>query len=49
MASEPTTYDDSEWHLISRNCALIVDEDGVEKEVPLQYDGKLNAVDPNNP
>lgn len=47
VASEPTTYDDAEWHLIGKNCALTVDEAGVEKEVPLEYDSKLNAVDPN--
>ena len=49
IASEPTTYDDAEWHLISANCALTVDEVGVEKESPLQYDKSLNAVDPSNP
>ena len=47
IASEPTTYDDTEWHLIGRNCALTVDEHGTEKEVPLKYDEKLNAGDPN--
>jgi glutamine amidotransferase len=46
VASEPTTYDEKEWHLIGRNCALMVDEDGIEKEVPLEYDEKLNARDP---
>ena len=49
IASEPTTYDDAEWHLISRNCALTVDEAGTEKEIPIEYDSKLNVVDPNNP
>ena len=49
IASEPTTYDDSEWHLINRNCALTVDEHGTEKEIPIKYDPSLNAVDPNNP
>lgn len=47
IASEPTTYDESEWHLIGKNCALTVDEKGTETEVPIQYDPKLNAVDPN--
>lgn len=47
VASEPTTYDDAEWHLITKNCALTVDESGTEKEVPLEYDARLNAVDPN--
>ena len=47
VASEPTTYDDAEWHLITKNCALTVDEFGIEKEIPLEYDAKLNAVDPN--
>ncbi|ERF72980.1 hypothetical protein EPUS_05061 [Endocarpon pusillum Z07020] len=42
VASEPTTYDEAEWHLISRNCALTVDEQGNEKEVPLEYDDSLN-------
>jgi glutamine amidotransferase len=47
VASEPTTYDEGEWHLIGKNCALLVDEDGVEREVPVEYDGeKLNARDP---
>ena len=49
VASEPTTYDDSEWHLISRNCALTVDEFGTETEVPIKYDEALNAFDPNAP
>lgn len=49
IASEPTTYDDEEWHLIGRNCALTVDESGTEKEVPIDYDEKFNAVDPSNP
>ena len=49
IASEPTTYDDSEWHLIKANCALTVDEFGTEKETPIEYDAGLNAVDPNNP
>ncbi|KAF2732960.1 N-terminal nucleophile aminohydrolase [Polyplosphaeria fusca] len=47
IASEPTTYDKKEWHLISANCALTVDEEGVETEVPIEYDGKLNAEDPD--
>ena len=46
MASEPTTYDDAEWHLISKNCALTVDEFGTEEEVKLVYDGGLDAKDP---
>ena len=49
IASEPTTYDETEWHLITGNHALTVDEHGTETEVPLQYDSSLNAVDPNNP
>ena len=47
IASEPTTYDDTEWHLIGRNCALTVDEHGTETEIPIKYDEKLNAGDPN--
>lgn len=43
VASEPTTYDESEWHLITRNCALTVDENGTEEEIPIEYDGGLNA------
>ncbi|KAL8793302.1 MAG: hypothetical protein Q9195_004079 [Heterodermia aff. obscurata] len=46
IASEPTTYDDSEWHLIGKNCALTVDEKGVETEEKLVYDEALNAKDP---
>ncbi|CAF9916559.1 MAG: hypothetical protein HETSPECPRED_002949 [Heterodermia speciosa] len=46
VASEPTTYDDAEWHLISKNCALTVDEFGTEEEVKLVYDGGLDAKDP---
>ena len=45
IASEPTTYDEKEWHLIKRNCALMVDEDGIEREEELQYDEGLNARD----
>jgi glutamine amidotransferase len=46
VASEPTTYDEKEWHLIGANHALLVDEDGVEKEVEIEYDASLNARDP---
>ncbi|KAF2635517.1 N-terminal nucleophile aminohydrolase [Massarina eburnea CBS 473.64] len=46
IASEPTTYDKNVWHLIGRNCALTVDEMGVETEVPIPYDEVLNAEDP---
>jgi glutamine amidotransferase len=46
VASEPTTYDEKEWHLISRNHALLVDEDGVEKELEIEYSDELNARDP---
>ncbi|KAF2676915.1 N-terminal nucleophile aminohydrolase [Lentithecium fluviatile CBS 122367] len=47
VASEPTTYDEKEWHLIGRNCALTVDAEGVETEIPIEYDEGLNAVDPS--
>ena len=46
IASEPTTYDENEWHLINANCALTVDEDGIEREVKIDYDPSLNARDP---
>lgn len=46
VASEPTTYDEKEWNLISRNCALLVDAKGVETEVEIKYDEVLNAKDP---
>lgn len=46
IASEPTTYDAEEWHLIGRNCALSVDEKGVETETEIKYDSKYNARDP---
>lgn len=46
VASEPTTFDEKEWHLIERNCALLVDEDGVQKVVEVEYDGGLDARDP---
>ncbi|KAF2025658.1 N-terminal nucleophile aminohydrolase [Setomelanomma holmii] len=46
VASEPTTFDEKEWHLIGANCALMVDEDGVEKEVRIEYRDELNARDP---
>ena len=49
IASEPTTYDEAEWHLVKANCALTVDEYGTETEVPIQYDTKYNAVDPSAP
>lgn len=43
VASEPTTYDEKEWNLISKNCILRVDEKGVETEVKLEYPENLNA------
>ncbi|KAK4495970.1 hypothetical protein PRZ48_013238 [Zasmidium cellare] len=43
VSSEPTTYDEGEWHLIGKNCLLLVDEHGVETEVGLEYDTVLNA------
>ena len=46
IASEPTTYDEDEWHLIGRNCALTVDEHGTETEVPIEYDPDFNFADP---
>lgn len=46
IASEPTTYDQGEWNLIGKNCALTVDEQGLEAEVSLRYDADLNAQDP---
>jgi glutamine amidotransferase len=46
VASEPTTFDEKEWHLINKNCALTVDEDGTELEIPVLYDEALNAKDP---
>lgn len=47
IASEPTTYDETMWHLIGRNCALTVDEAGQEREVPIGYGSELNARDPD--
>lgn len=47
IASEPTTYDEKEWNLIGKNCALTVDEEGTEIEVPLEYDTSLDAEDPS--
>jgi glutamine amidotransferase len=46
--NEQSMYDESrkEWHLIGANHALLVDEDGVEREVEIEYDGDLNARDP---
>lgn len=50
IASEPTTMDEGEWHLINAKCALTVDEYGTETEVPIKYDAaKFDAVDPNFP
>jgi len=47
VASEPTTYDEGEWNLINKNCALLVDENGVETERKIEYDGDgLDARDP---
>jgi glutamine amidotransferase len=46
VASEPTTFDEGEWNLINKNCALLVDERGVETEVPIEYAQALNARDP---
>jgi len=45
IASEPTTHD-KEWHLINKNCALTVDQFGIETEIPIEYDVKFNAKDP---
>lgn len=47
VASEPTTYDENEWHLIKANHALLVDEDEEEREERIEYDRVLDAVDPN--
>ena len=49
IASEPTTYDEGEWHLINANCIPTVDEQGAEKDVPIEYDAKFNDVDPSEP
>lgn len=46
VASEPTTYDEQEWHLIKANHALLVDEEGEEREMKIDYDEHLNAGDP---
>jgi glutamine amidotransferase len=46
IASEPPTYDEKEWHLIGANCALTVDEKGVERETRIRYPEKYNAKDP---
>ena len=46
IASEPTTYNKKEWHLIKKNCALTVDEFGTETEIPIKYDERFNAKDP---
>jgi glutamine amidotransferase len=46
IASEPTTYDKEEWHLIGGNCALTVDEFGKETESRVLYDEALNGMDP---
>ncbi|KAI0476309.1 N-terminal nucleophile aminohydrolase [Xylariaceae sp. FL0804] len=43
VASEPTTFDENEWHLIGKNNMLLVDENGIETEVPLEYNEALNA------
>lgn len=46
IASEPTTYDETEWNLIGKNCAFTVDEKGEEIELPISYDETLNADEP---
>jgi glutamine amidotransferase len=46
IASEPTTFDEKQWHLIKKNHALLVDEAGNETEVPITYNSALNAHDP---
>lgn len=46
VASEPTTYDKNEWHLIKRNHALTVDETGLVTECEIMYDQTLNSDDP---
>jgi len=50
VASEPTTYDEGEWHLIGRNATLTVDENGTETEELIQYDEQqLNAGSSSKP
>jgi len=47
VASEPTTYHASDWHLIGRNQVLMADKEGgvVVRDIP--YDQQWNAEDPS--
>lgn len=47
VSSEPTTYDEKGWNLITRNCAMIVDKNGHVTEVPIKYEPELNAEEPD--
>lgn len=46
IASEPTTYDEKEWHLIPANHAFCVDDSGKTEQRQIVYDVGLNAEDP---
>lgn len=45
VASEPSTYKDSEWHLISKNQCLMVDKDGKPVLENVPYEEAWNAED----
>lgn len=46
VASEPTTYDEQEWHLIQANHALMVHENGKMECRAVDFDPGFNAEDP---
>lgn len=45
VASEPSTYKDSEWHLIGKNQCLMVDTDGKPELENVPYEEAWNAED----
>jgi len=47
VASEPTTYQKEDWHLIPRNSCLMVEANGDVTIESIPYDEKWSAEDPN--
>lgn len=45
VASEPTTYDKEEWAVIEKNCAVLVEKDGVARVERMEIPESWNAVD----
>ena len=43
VASEPSTYDEKQWHVIEKNCCLMVNRNGEVIHEPLQYSKEWDA------